>query len=182
MYRIVFPKATAAEVNAFLYRANYGNLHFRFYSSAQITEAEKRIHLTRKKGSTTAYQALLPINIQKRWAFWNLPYPYGIADIRRQDIIDLDECGVEVMSGDRSWGKAYVGKRVGQPGAYGKDTKINLLLAISGDGTNPSRWREYWTGEGTTGVRMINFIRRIINQIGPGTANRRYCFIMDNLT
>ena len=182
LYRIVFPKATAAEVNAFLYRANYGNLHFRFYSSAQITEAEKRIHLTRKKGSTTAYQALLPINIQKRWAFWNLPYPYGIADIRRQDIIDLDECGVEVMSGDRSWGKAYVGKRVGQPGAYGKDTKINLLLAISGDGTNPSRWREYWTGEGTTGVRMINFIRTIINQIGPGTANRRYCFIMDNLT
>jgi hypothetical protein len=118
LYRIVFPKATAAEVNAFLYRANYGNLHFRFYSSAQITEAEKRIHLTRKKGSTTAYQALLPINIQKHWEFWNLPYPYGIADIRRQDIIDLDECGVEVMSGDRSWGKAYVGKRVGQPGAW----------------------------------------------------------------
>ena len=182
LYRTVFPKATAAEINAFLYRANYGSVNFRFYSSSQITKAEQRIHLTRKKGSTTAYQALLPINIQKRWAFWNLPYPYGIADIRRQDMIDLDECGVEVMSGDRSWGKAYVGRRVGQPGAYGKDTKINLLLAISGDGINRYRWREYWTGEGTTGVRMINFIRTIINQIGPGTANRRYCFIMDNLT
>jgi len=111
-----------------------------------------------------------------------LEYPYGIADIRRQDIIDLDECGVEVMSGDRSWGKAYVGKRVSQTGPYGKDTKINLLLAISGDGTNPSRWRDYWTGEGTTGVQMINFIRRVINDIGQGNANRRYCFIMDNLT
>jgi hypothetical protein len=183
LYRIVFPKATAAEVNAFLYRANYGNLHFRFYSSSQITEAEKRINLTRKKGSTTAYQALLPINIQKRWAFWNLPYGSGgIADIRRQDIIDLDECGVEVMSSDRSWGKAYVGKRVRQPGAYGRDTKINLLLAISGDDVDRYRWSEHWTGEGTTGVRMINFIRRIINDIGQGTANRRYCFIMDNLT
>jgi hypothetical protein len=109
LYRIVFPKATAAEVNAFLYRANYGNVHFRFYSSSQITEAEKRINLTRKKGSTTAYQALLPVNVQKRWVFWNFPYPYGIADICRQDIINLDECGVEVQSGDRSWGKANCG-------------------------------------------------------------------------
>jgi hypothetical protein len=39
-----------------------------------------------------------------------------------------------------------------------------------------------WTGEGTTGTRMITFIQRIINDIGPGTAQRRYCFTMDNLT
>jgi hypothetical protein len=74
------------------------------------------------------------------------------------------------MSSDRSWGKAYVGKCVRQPGAYGRDTKINLLLAISGDDVDRYRWSEHWTGEGTTGVRMINFIRRIINDIGQGTA------------
>jgi hypothetical protein len=127
LYRIVFPKAMAAEINAFLYRANYGSIDFRFYSASQISETEKRIGLTRKRGSTTAYQALLPINIQKRWMFWNLPYPYGIANIRRADMIDLDECGVEVQSGDRCWGKARVGKRVNQAGPYTKDTKINLL-------------------------------------------------------
>ena len=60
--------------------------------------------------------------------------------------------------------------------------KINLLLAISGDDNNRWRWREMWTGEGTTGTRMITFIQRIINDIGPGTAQRRYCFTMDNLT
>ena len=115
LYRITFPKATAAEINAFLYRANYGSLTFRFYSPSQISETEKWIGLTRKKGSTTAaYQALLPFNKHKRWAYWNLPYPYGIADIRRQDIIDLDECGVEVQSADRNMGKAYVGRRVKQ--------------------------------------------------------------------
>ena len=181
LYRITYPKATSAEINAFLYRANYGSLTFRFYSPSQISETETWIGLTRKKGSTTAYQALLPINKLKRWAFWNLPFPYGIADIRRQDMIDLDECGVEVQSADRHWGKSYVGKRVKQTGPYQKSTKYNLLLAISGDGANPRRWRDTWTGEGTTGLRMIEFIRRILNEIGPGTPQRRYCFMMDNL-
>jgi hypothetical protein len=135
-----------------------------------------------KKGSTTAYQALLPINIQKRWMFWNLPYPYGIANIRRVDMIDLDKCGVEVQSGDRSWEKARVGKRVNQAGPYTKDTKINLLLAFSGDDATRCRWSEHWAGEGTTGVRMINFIQNIITDLGPGNVMRRYCFIMDNLS
>ena len=74
LYRMVFPKATAAEINTFLYRANFGNVDFCFYSSSQISEAEKRIGLTRKRSSTTAHQALLGINIQKRWNFWNLAY------------------------------------------------------------------------------------------------------------
>ena len=52
-------------------------LQIRLYSPSQISEAETWIGLTRKKGSTTAYQALLPINKLKRWAFWNLPYPHG---------------------------------------------------------------------------------------------------------
>ncbi len=40
LYRITFHKATAAEINAFLYRANYGSLTFRFYSPSQISETE----------------------------------------------------------------------------------------------------------------------------------------------
>ena len=157
-------------------------MNFRFFSASQICEAEKIIGLTRKRGSTTAYQALRPINRQKRWMFWNLPYPYGIADIRRQDMIDLDECGVEMTDADRSLGKAYIGHQLSQPGPYSKSTKINLLLVISGDDINRWRWREMWTGEGTTGTRMITFIQRIINDIGPGTAQRRYCFTMNNQT
>ena len=113
--------------------------------------------------------------------YWNLPYPYGIADIRRRDIIDLDECGIELSTAERGIGKAYVGKRVKQAGLYSKTDKYNLLLAISGDGVTNSRWRDIWTGEGTTGERMIAFIQRIINDLGPGTPARRYCFTMDNL-
>ena len=36
MYRVVYPKAIASEVNAFLYRANFGNPTFRFYSPSHI--------------------------------------------------------------------------------------------------------------------------------------------------
>ena len=181
LYRLAYPKATAAEINAFLFRANFGNLMFRFYDPSQISKAEKRIGLTRKVGSTTAYQAMLPINRQKRWCYWNLPYPYGIADIRRQDLIDLDECGIELSTAERDIGKAYVGERVQQEGLYSQTDKWNLLLAICGDPNNPLRWRDLWTGEGTTGRRMINFIQTILTQIPPGSAARRYCFIMDNL-
>ena len=70
LYRLVFPKATAAEINAFLFRANYGSVLFRFYSPSQITEAENRLGLTRKAGSTTAFQAGLEINRLKRWCYW----------------------------------------------------------------------------------------------------------------
>ncbi len=40
MYRGAFSKASAAEINAYLYRANYGNPEFRFYSPSQIIRAQ----------------------------------------------------------------------------------------------------------------------------------------------
>ena len=48
LYRIAYPKTTAAEINAFLYKVNFGSLNFRFYLSSQITTAEQSIGLTRK--------------------------------------------------------------------------------------------------------------------------------------
>ena len=40
LYRVIYPKAMATEINAFLYRTNYGSLNFWFYSSSQISECE----------------------------------------------------------------------------------------------------------------------------------------------
>merc|ERR1719282_1100911 len=77
---------------------------FRFYSPSQISEAEKRIGFSRKKGSTTA----------------------------------------ELKAAERSIGKAYVGKRVNQPGLYSQTDKWTLLFAISGDPA-ARRWRDIWT-------------------------------------
>jgi hypothetical protein len=93
----------------------------------------------------------------------------------------MDECGVELATADRSIGKAYIGKRVKQSGLYSKSDKWTLLLAISGH-PNGRRWQNLWTGEGTTGDRMVSFLTMILEQLGPGTAGKRFCFIMDNLS
>ena len=62
-FRAVFPKAKIAEVNVFLF-----GVTGRFFDPAQISRAELRLGFTRKRGSTTARQALFPINVQKRAA------------------------------------------------------------------------------------------------------------------
>ena len=180
LYRVVFPKCSAAQINAFLFRVNFGDPFFRFYSNGQITEAESRIGMTRKCGSTTAFQAFLPINKLKRWMYWHLPYPYGIADVKREDFIDLDECGVFVETADKHIGKAYTGNRVRQAGNYQKSEKWNLLLGIAGSEA-AERWAEMWLEGGTTNIKMIEFIQKVLVDIGAGTPLRRRCFIMDNL-
>lgn len=112
LHCVTFSKVSAAEINAFLFRVNYGDPFFHFYTNSQIAYAEQRIGLVRKRGSTTALQAYLPINICTCWIYWNLLYPYGIADIRQADLIDLDECGIFVETVDRKIGKAHEGNWV----------------------------------------------------------------------
>ena len=185
LYRLIYPKAQASEINAFLYRANYGDPNFRFYNPSCITQNEQRIGLTRKAGSTTAYQALFPHNIRKRWCYWNLPYPMGIADCERRFMIDLDECGIFVETANRKHGKAYLGHRVKEPGPYSKSEKWNLLLAICGEdgiiGAPSQRWKMTWLDGGTTVDKMLQFIQEILQDIGHATPNNIYCFTMDNL-
>ena len=38
-----------------------------------------------------------------------------------------------------------------------------------------------WTDGGTTTVKFVDFIQRILNDIGPGTPQRWRCFTIDNL-
>ena len=89
--------------------------------------------MTRKVGSTTACQAFCPINLMRREDYWNCPYQFGMADIRRQDIIDIDEAAIFVETADRKYGKCEIGRRVKQAGPYSKSCKLNIIMAISGD-------------------------------------------------
>ena len=43
LYRITFPKATSAEINAFLYRANYGDLTFCFFLPYRRYQRTRRV-------------------------------------------------------------------------------------------------------------------------------------------
>ena len=73
-------------------------------------------------------------------------------------------------------------KRLKQTGSYSKSEKYNLLFAISGDpDLELKRWCDIWSGEGTTGHRMIDFVQTIVTEHVIIVPNRRFCFIMDNL-
>ena len=186
LFSVFYPKCTIAEVNTFLYRANLGNPTFAFYKQSQICFGEKLIGLSRKRASTTAYQALYPVNLQKRYEYWNYPFPLGIADISRSRIIDLDECGIEMESTvNRTYGKAYVGCWVNEVGPYSKSEKWTLLLAVCGEesvGDQAShRWANVWLEGGNTIHRFMNFMETILESIGYATEENFYVFTMDNL-
>jgi len=182
LYRDSLPKATQAEVSAFLAVMNEHDPMYQPYSPSQITRAEDMLNLTRKRGSTMSFQAYDRFNLQWRDNYWNMPYPYGMADIKARDIIDIDEAGMELISANRRHGKAHRGERVREAGPYSKTGKVNILPAISDDSDNPDRWHEIWSGGGNTITLFIDVIRRIIGDIGPGTSICRRCFTFNNLS
>lgn len=134
-----------------------------------------------KVSATTAQQAMLPINHQKRWNFWNLPYPFGIANINRDDLIDLDEAGVFVETINRKRGKTFIGTCCHETGPYGHSTKYTLVMAVSADANDGMRHYSMEQRAGTGNAEFAAFIQEMINVIGQGTAARRRCFLMDNL-
>jgi len=111
-YRLIYPTAIAAEIIAFLWNV-HGRFQNppRFYNPSQITRAEQQLGLSRLRTSSTARQAFLPRNLTWRQRYWNMPYPYGIANIWARDMIDLDEAVVGLLNANRSYGKAFVYSR-----------------------------------------------------------------------
>ena len=183
LWRVLWPRGTHHEANIWLFHSN-GQL--RFYQPSQISRAEDRLGLSTKRASSTARQALLPINRQLRFNYWYCPAPYGIANVPRCRIIDIDEAALFVESSCRSRGKARLQRRVREVGPYGHSEKLNILTAICGEDPTPAnparRWVDTWRDGGTTITKFLFFIRRILEDIGPGTEDNWYCFTMDNLT
>jgi hypothetical protein len=179
----VFPTAMAAEIIAYLWNVHGGFLpEPRFYHPSQITRAEQAIGLTRKRNATTARQAFHPRNLTRRLVYWEKDYPYGVNNIRVEDMIDTDEAVVNLITANRNYGKSFSCQRARHEGPFQREGSTRLILAISADPNNGRRWVEISHGRsGTTNTDFYDFIRRIIIDLGPGTPNRRFCFILDNL-
>lgn len=118
-YRSVYPKATADEIRCFIFENSRNPI---IYSRPDITKAEQSLMLTRKKGSTTAYEAFSPENIFRRWLYFNSPPPTGVIGVQRWEMIDIDEAGIGILHSNRSLGKSIANVRVGDIGPYIKMT------------------------------------------------------------
>ena len=106
LFRSAFPKATAAEAAAFIYR-NILNHIPRIFSPSQITAAEYSLGLTRKRSSTSAVQAMTPENLLDREMFWTMNFPFGVVGIPTISLIDLVECGVMLEDCNRLWERIF---------------------------------------------------------------------------
>jgi hypothetical protein len=172
LYRILFPKVHRDEIRAF-FRAYSGTIAEPFfYSHTAITEAENALGLNRKKGSTTAYQAMFPENLLKRSMYWNLPAPYGIANILREDIINIDEADISLEHADREYRKCFISSRINMEGNYGHNFKKTLRLAISGP-PEGERWFEFSEQAGTSVVDFYSFMLKIFDDIPARNPQRR---------
>jgi hypothetical protein len=135
LYRLVRPKASAYEIIAFV--AN-NSVTGRVYSRSDVTLVEQKLGFTLKKGSTTAYQALRPLNLLRRHLFHTRPYPAGHANIARNHVLDSDEAGLKLEGCNRTMGKAASSIRVREAGVYGHGDNYNLILVI--DAGNFLHW------------------------------------------
>ena len=115
-------EATADEVATFIANASDGTI----YSRQDISFRLKQLKMTRKRGSTEAYQASLPHNKLTRELFWSQGPPTGINGVQRYKLIDIDECGVCLEDSNRTCGYAYSGVRVLKPGNYGRGKNITV--------------------------------------------------------
>jgi hypothetical protein len=178
-YRAIRPHARIYEVKAYLTNRMPQIPPF---SDSQISRAEARLGLTRKKASKTSKMAYLTTNLLKRRCYWESAYPVGIADQQTSDMIDLDEARFKLESTDRSYAKVAREFRANVRSKYKKrDPGTNLIMAILGDGNNVYSFHRMYSRGGTDLYRFYCFMRDLIQDLAQVFPNRSFCFTMDNL-
>ena len=65
-----------------------------------------------------------------RTIFWEHPLTFGIHGTTRRKFIYNDKCGIEIQLTNRKHGYAYSGARARKPGAYSRDVKVTVILAV----------------------------------------------------
>ncbi|KAJ1419786.1 hypothetical protein B484DRAFT_466017, partial [Ochromonadaceae sp. CCMP2298] len=165
--------ATAHEMIAFI--ASNATIP-KIFRPSVIYVADKRMGLTKKVVSTTAYQPLTAHNLNRRNIFWTRPASVGIAGVPRAQLIDMDECAVFFGSVNRRFGKSFRGVRLRVPGPYGHYLKNTLMLAINTTGLKHVRFSR---DKGTAKLIFDDFIATLLPRLQPAGGPRT--FMRDNL-
>lgn len=189
-YLFARPCADADEIALYIFN-NGGAV----YSRSQISERMQHLEFTKKRSSTEAYQAFLPVNLMKCHFFWTMPPPLGVVGVERRRLVDFDECGIELEQTNKSYGHGHVSLRIRKPGHYTKSTKLTVIMAIepgdpnlpphsNGSVARPRRWIRVRERAGTTAFAFADFCEEVCTSIEvypvAGLDNQRI-FMWDNL-
>ena len=152
-------------------------------NNSQVHRAEILLGLTRKAASTTADQAYNPANLLKREVDWSQPPPLGVHRVPAWDMIDVDEARFKLEHQNRKFGKIVPRLRCDQAGVYGIGSKMNLLLAITGDPVLAMRWWKMWRKGRTTLDCFANFMQVVLDGLAanPQIAGQTFTFTRNNL-
>ncbi len=115
------------------------------FCPAAVVEAEHLLGLRRNASSTTCKKAFLLLNNHKRFVFWNQNYPLGQADVRTQDMIDIDEAGFKIEHTNPNLGKTVSWLQCYLEGEYNHNKKVSCLMAILGDRNYNMEWHDVWS-------------------------------------
>lgn len=155
------------------------------FTSSEVSKAIVDMDLTRKVGSTTAYDAFTPRNLYLHHRFHHYPFPAGIKGTTRESKIDVDECSFELKDANINFGHAVRGMRVRKVGNYGRTApKLSLILGVEpGDPNLPAeeegsieKPRLYYrlsTDAGTTVENYVDFLNiDLMDQFRPNEPKR----------
>lgn len=128
VYKKIFPHAKATECALFICIHSTDG---RVFTNKQINTALNILDMTRKKASTTAYQAFTPKNEYLYDCFISYNFPAGIRNVPRRLLMDGDECSFQIGDIGKSYGHAVKGMRVRKVGNYGRgEAKIVVIMFI----------------------------------------------------
>ena len=187
----VYPDANCNELAAFIVRNGGG-----VYSRQDILSRLREIDIVRKKCSTEAYDAFLPVNIEKCQDFFQQPPPLGVVGLQRRQLMDFDEAAMSLETVRTKYGYMHKLVQCRRIGHYVKGRKLTLMIAIKpGDPTipphrdgsieNPSRWFRVSYVSGTTTYRFADFLTEVNtsldNHPADGDLDKNRVYMWDNL-
>ena len=167
----IHPKSTHDQQAAYIF--NEGGL---LYSNFEISRKLKEMNITKKVGSTEAYQAFLEHNVRKVELFFSRGYPLGVVGSERRKFIDVDEFGMNITRVNSKYGYSISMFRVRSPGHYTRKASHSVFYAIEpgdprlpagmlGSIQNPRHWIKILQNQGASELSFGVFMSDLCDDI-----------------
>ena len=190
IYKRIYPQASRPQCAVFI--ATYSE-DGRVFTNGEISKGLRKLKMTKKRASTTAYKAFTPTNEYLHYCFWKMNFPAGVNDIRRKYLCDGDEMSVVLGDASLSFGHAVKGCRVRKGGNYGRGRKkITIQMIIEpgspdiddsepGSIERPRIWYRVSRDKGTTVRGYKSFLeKKFLNHLRSDEPRR--VMMHDNLS
>ena len=123
IFKRFYPQASRPECAVFICIHSSDG---RVLTNAEMSMGLKKLGMSRKNGSTTAYRAFTPENLFLHRCFWQCEFPGGIGGVPRRRLADADEMSFDIGDANLNCGHAVKGCRIRKTGNYDGERKKSL--------------------------------------------------------